>query len=303
MSRFFSSPRQIPGYLVESRNVVSLISFTTIFSLIFVNIYRPFNSTEWLPEINNWKYLLYSSLLVIIGMGTISLSRFGMHLFVRSKKNISLETYILWILIEVVILSFFYVLIGLWLLPAEKLSWHDMDTVLSALKKSIANTSLMLLIPYVISILVFKIRDLERQLAEMSQKKTAGEGVAEQTVTDVVEFKDERGRIGLSTKVDNVLYVESADNYVIVRYLNNDAVNELFLRNSIKKVSEELQDTSIQRCSRSMLVNFSHVDSITKRGGELWLHLNVPALKEIAVSRVYNDRASELFKAFSSGNK
>lgn len=303
MSRYFSSSKQIPSYLVEGRNVVSLILFTTFFSLVFVNIYRPFNSTEWLPEINNWKYLLYSSLLVIIGMGTISLSRFGMHFFVRSKKSISLELYVVWMLVEVVILSFFYVLIGLWLLPAEKLSWHDMDTVLAALKKSIANTSLMLLIPYVISILVFKIRDLERQLAEMAQMKVVGANAVEQTPSDVVEFKDERGRIGLSTKVDNVLYVESADNYVVVRYLNNSVVSELFLRNSIKKVCEDLQNTSIQRCSRSMLVNFSHVDSITKRSGELWLHLNVPDLKEIAVSRVYNDKASELFKTYSSSNK
>lgn len=288
----FSNSKRVPNYLVESRNVIQLIIFTTVFSLVFINTYRPFNSTEWLPEINSWKYFIYSSLLVIIGMAAISLSRVIMMFFMKRKETISIYQYSLWIFFEVVILSLFYVLIGLWLLPAEKLSWSDMDTVFVAFKKSVANTSLMLIIPYVIAILYLKVRDLEN-LLYIKENIQENQG-------EVIELKDERGRLCLTVKVNNVYYIESADNYVIVKYVNNDKLTEFVLRNTMKVMADELKHTPIQRCNRSVLVNFIHVNSLTQRAGELWIQFDKHEVKEFAVPKIMADRVSEFFRLYSN---
>lgn len=288
----FSTPKKVPDYLIDSDNVIRLIAFTTVFSLVFINIYRPFNSTEWLPEINSWKYFIYSSLLVIIGMAAISLSRVVMMFHVRKRGYISIPRYAAWIFIEVAILSVFYVLIGLWLLPADKLSWSDMDTVFIAFKKSVANTTLMLIIPYAISILYLKVRDLEMLLYIKTR--------SDENENEVVELKDEKDRTCLTVKVSSLYYIESADNYVIVKYMNNDKLTDFILRNTMKNMADALKHTPIQRCSRSALVNFCHINSLTQRSGELWLQFDTTELKEIPVAKMLSESASKWFRMYSN---
>ncbi|MBQ5689803.1 MAG: hypothetical protein IIV21_07555, partial [Bacteroidales bacterium] len=59
--------KDLPSFLVTKENIRKLIFFTTIYSLIFINIFRPFNSEDWIPGINTFNYFLYSSLMVLIG--------------------------------------------------------------------------------------------------------------------------------------------------------------------------------------------------------------------------------------------
>ena len=67
------------------------------------------------------------------------------------------------------------------------------------------------------------------------------------------------------------------------------------MRNSLKKLSVELQDTSIQRCHRSYMINFEHVASLKKDNSEISFEFDIPNIKEIPISKSYNEKIMELF--------
>ena len=94
--------KELPSYLLEKNNVVRMILFTTVYSLVFINIFRPFNSETWIHDINSTNYAMYSSLMVLIGMVVVSLSRFIMNLVVK-KVQLTYPDYIIWLVSDAVI--------------------------------------------------------------------------------------------------------------------------------------------------------------------------------------------------------
>ena len=40
---------KIPKYVYEKPNIVQLILLTALFALVFINIYKPFSSSNWYP--------------------------------------------------------------------------------------------------------------------------------------------------------------------------------------------------------------------------------------------------------------
>ena len=149
--------KDLPSFLLTKLNIKRLILFTTIYSLVFINIFRPFNSETWIPGINNLNYFLYSSLMVLVGLLLISVSRVIMYFFVK-KISIGYLEYVIWIFAEIFILAVFYVFIGNkvgfidnYLAQNPNVSFWEAN--FNVLKNAIANTTWMLLIPYIISFL------------------------------------------------------------------------------------------------------------------------------------------------------
>lgn len=286
--------KDLPAFLVTKENIRKLIFFTTVYSLIFINIFRPFNSDSWIPGINSFNYFLYSSLMVLIGLTLISISRIGMYFFVK-RISIGYLEYIIWIFGEIAILAGFYVFI------AHKVGFIDnyllqnpefvyWEAIFEIFRKAIANTTWMLLIPYIISFLYLY---NEHLLRNVINKKD------EDIDKNVIHFKDDKGEVRFSIASEKVIFIESSDNYSVIKYINNDRVSDFLLRISLKKLSDNLKDTSIQRCHRSYMVNFEHVSSLKKDNGELSLEFDLPNIKEIPVSKSYDEIIMNLFIMYS----
>lgn len=282
--------KDLPSFLVTKENIRKLIFFTTVYSLIFINIFRPFNSEDWIPGINNFNYFLYSSLMVLIGVTLISMSRLIMYFFVK-KISIGYLEYLIWIFAEIAILAGFYVFI------AYKVGFIDnyigqnqnfvyWEAIFEIFRKAIANTTWMLLIPYVISFLYLYNEYLLKNMANKD---------GERKETNVIHFKDEKDEVRFSIASDKVIYIESSDNYCIIKYINNDKVSDFILRNSLKRLTNELQNTPIQRCHRSYMINFEHIASLKKDNSEISFEFDIPNIKEIPISKSYNDKIMELF--------
>ena len=251
--------KELPSYLLEKNNVVRMILFTTVYSLVFINIFRPFNSETWIHNINSTNYFMYSSLMVLVGMVVVSLSRVIMG-FVVKKVSLTFPDYVIWMVSDAVILSVFYTFI------AYKVGFIDnfltdnpemttWEAIYTIFWKSTANTVWMLLIPYTVSLLFLDNQYLKNKIKEIGEKGSD---------SNIVHFKDEKGEIRLSINIENVLYAESADNYVIIKYINNESIVDFFLRTNLKKLSDDLRDTPIQRCHRSFMINLLHVTSLKK---------------------------------------
>lgn len=312
--------KDLPSFLVTKENTRKLIFFTTVYSLVFINIFRPFNSESWIPGINTFNYFLYSSLMVLMGLALISLSRVGMYFFVK-KISIGYLEYLIWIFAEIAILAGFYVFIAhkvgfISNFIAENPLFNYGEAVFEIYRRAIANTTWMLLIPYVVSFLYLynehlirvvikekdkmiederqKILDIEREYEERTVK--------EKDDKYVIQFKDERNEVRFTLSSDKIIYIESSDNYCIIKYINNNEVIDFLLRNSLKRLSEELKDTPIQRCHRSYMINFEHVASLRRDNSEISLEFDVKGIKEIPVSKSYNEKIMDLFVKYSKQN-
>lgn len=285
--------KELPSYLLEKNNVVRMILFTTVYSLVFINIFRPFNSETWIPNNNSTNYFMYSSLMVLVGMVVVSISRIIMG-FVVKKVQLTFPDYVLWLVSDAVVVSLFYVFI------AYKVGFIDnfmqdhpemttWEAIYNIFWKSTANTVWMLLIPYTIALLFLDNQHIKSKLKEIGDRGADN---------SIVHLKDEKGEIRLSINIENILYAESADNYVTVKYINNDKIVDFLLRTNLKKLSDDLRDTPIQRCHRSFMINLLHVTSLKKDQTEFVIQFDTTSIKDITVSKSYQDSIMEAFTKY-----
>ena len=285
--------KELPSYLLEKNNVVRMILFTTVYSLVFINVFKPFNSETWIPNNSSTNYIMYSSIMVLVGMVVISLSRVIMNYIVK-KVQLTFPDYIIWLVSDAVVLSIFYVFIaykvgfvGNYLKDNPDMSiW---EAIFDIFRKATANTVWMLLIPYTISLLF-----LDNQYTKNRLKELGNRGFE----SNIIHLKDEKGEIRLSINIENVLYAESADNYVIVKYINNDTIVDFLLRTNLKKLSEDLRDTPLQRCHRSYMINMLHVTSLKKDQTEFTIQFDTTSIKDITVSKSYQEAVMEAFMKY-----
>lgn len=290
--------KDLPDFLITKENIRKLIFFTTVYSLVFINIFRPFNSETWIPGINTMNYFLYSSLMVIVGSFLISLSRIVMYFFVK-RISIGYLEYLIWIFSEISILAVFYVFlahrvgyIDNFILENPELAYWD--ATFEILRKTIANTTWMLLIPYIISFLYLYNEHLLRVVIPAKDAQ-----IMEKEEGKVIQFKDDKNEVRFTLSSEKIIYIESSDNYCSIKYINNEKLYDFMLRSTLKKLSEDLKDTPIQRCHRSFMINFEHVASLKRDNTEISLEFDVSGIKEIPVSRSYNEKIMESFVTYS----
>lgn len=81
----------------------------------------------------------------------------------------------------------------------------------------------------------------------------------------LLKFTDEKGELKLSVFIDNLLYIESAENYATIHYINKSKVSHFLIRNSLKWMEENLiADTPLVRCHRSFIINLDKVKVMKK---------------------------------------
>ena len=276
---------KITRYVYEKPNIVQLILLTALFALVFINIYKPFSSSNWYP-VSELKFFLFSSLIILTGVLVVVISRICMFYYGR-KHGITYGAYTVWIIIEVASMALFYTFYTLTLNPER--DW------MGVFKESVINTSLVLLLPYFILHLYFSYQEKEKMLRLLEQ--TRADLSAQQSV---FSFYDEKNDFKLSVKRNNLLYLESADNYVCIWYLNKGILSKFMLRNSLKAIEETLSDTHVLRCHRSFMVNFEQVKVIRREKDGIYLELGIDKVPDIPISKTYSEKVTHWFMSYSS---
>lgn len=279
---------KVASYLIDKSNLVKLVIFTGLFSLVFVNLFKPFASDRWL-NISSTQYFLYSCVIVFIGIVVIAISRYLMNLFVRRYSLNNVE-YIIWVILELVILSGFYTLYILWI--RSDLEFWKLEDVVIVFRDINFHTFSVVFCPYLISWLYFAYDDKNKRIYELEKRGVVRNGPS------VLHFNDDKGGQRLAVAFESVVYLESADNYIEINYLLQGKMEKFMLRNSMKRTELELTDTAIQRCHRSYMVNYEHVISLHKDGDDFFVELDVPETKRIPVSKTYVQKATEAFTHF-----
>ncbi|GAB5518419.1 MAG: hypothetical protein RhofKO_06700 [Rhodothermales bacterium] len=96
-------------------------------------------------------------------------------------------------------------------------------------------------------------------------------GRVEASKPESFTLADEAGRETLTLHTDDLLYIQSDRNYVLIH--TRTAAQPHVLRTSLKAVETQLSDRGVVRCHRSYLVNTAHIEQHQRRarGGQLTL--------------------------------
>jgi hypothetical protein len=276
--------KPIPSYLNEKQNIVSLIIFTSLFALVFINIYSPFGADRWF-NVTRLQFFTYSSLIILTGVLVVVISRVIMYQ-VSKKHSILVGQYLLWIFAEILSMALSYAIF-------EKFLISDARLFTELVKMSSRNTALVLLLPYSVSWLYFSWKDKKEQIERLAEGQTLLS-----TSRNMIPFYDDKGMLKFSVKKENLLYLESAENYVSICYLNKDKVSKYLFRDTLKKIEETFAGTEIIRCHRSYVVNFEKVKVIRRERDGLKLGFDNPLVMDIPVSKTYINPVMETFSKF-----
>jgi hypothetical protein len=277
--------QKIPDYLNEKGNMVRLVIYTAAFALVFINIYQPFGSKNWF-QVSDVKYFLFSSLIILTGVLVVVISRIIMFYFSKNH-DLLISQYAVWVLGEIIAMSLFYTIL-------ETFAFNDTRSFKEMMKQSTSNTSLVLLLPYSTIWLYFSLKDKNKKLQELSQELE----VMEQPVKGILNFFDEKKELRLSVFSEQVLWIEAADNYVKIQYLNKGKVSAFMVRNTLKVIEENLVNTSMVRCNRSTIINFDHVIILKKEKEGILLGLDKEFIPDIPVSKIYAERVMLKFSNY-----
>ncbi len=277
--------KEISDYLKDKNTLITQVMWVSIFALIFINIYSPFNASSWF-EGGRIEFFFYSSALILSGMLVIVISKM---IFVRLARKVRI-TYLwfgIWNMMEVLLLAAAYLVVDLFLLKSGAELVERFISLLFI-------TLLVLAIPYSLSWLWLSLKDKRSKLESLT-RNTSQEFLERQMIT----FRDETEKMRFSIKSSDILFVESTDNYVTVITKNEGKLKKVMLRNTMKRLEKELEGTLIQRCHRSYMVNFENIKQVKLIHTNLYIFLDFPEEIRLPVSKSYAEHVHEFLNRVS----
>ena len=103
---------------------------------------------------------------------------------------------------------------------------------------------------------------------------------------DMLRFKNRTGDFDFALPRENVLYIETVDNYVSVNFLDAGRVNNRIIRNTMKAMEEQMQQEGFVRCHRQYLVNKQNIKSVSREKEGLMINLR-GCDRALPVSKTY----------------
>lgn len=144
--------------------------------------------------------------------------------------------------------------------------------------------------PVVIMILLSYNRSLRRHVQAASvMNEQIGEKEHEEKVEQVaggkhLSFVADNNKDKLELKDEQLLYIESADNYSSIIYVEEGKIKKQLLRASLKRMEEQVNVPFVIRCHRAYIVNLHKVRSVSGNSQGYKLHFEETDLT-VPVSR------------------
>ena len=277
--------RKVPKFMTEKLDIIRFFFIVLLGAVALILAYRPQVVLRGLI-VNSNQSLFYIISLIILGFITLITSRV---LFYKTNKRkpLTFKNFCTWIISEIVsiilVLSVF----------AWSINEPNTRSFTTIIERTTISVFSVLFIPYLVSWLYFSLKEKEKELKEVLAESAEAQL---EDVKGLVNFADEKGVLRLSLRVEDLLYLKSADNYVYIYYVNNkkEIVNYL-LRNTLKNIEENNTNTNLIRCHRFYMVNSRNVKLLRKAKDGLLLELDTDSLCEIPVSKTYLPAVSEFF--------
>jgi hypothetical protein len=236
--------------------------FVGLFIFLFLVLFQPFGISEWQTESKTFKLFCFGCISFIV---PTLLKWFFNVAFKDDKWN---DNWKVWK--EILLVSFALLLIATGNLAYAvfiHLSHFNFSGFLSAL----VVTCLIGIFPVVITVfikhnrfLILNVQDAE-EMEEAIQKHDAVAALSphqkyEDNRQIILTAENEKDKLGLFA--DQLLYIESADNYSNVVYLQGELKKRELIRSSLKRLESQIKVRHIVRCHRAFIVNLAGISHI-----------------------------------------
>lgn len=264
-----------------------MVLFVPLYCYVFILLYKPrdfFSLDERylfnLPVSYEIAWPIIILIMVAIGMMVLYISRLWMNFHARVRP-LTYVQYILWVFCEILVMTIIY--------SITKSIVCDVN-VFYIFQSVLLTVITTLMIPYLMCYVYFILQEKTHQLNDIRQKLYEDD-LSQQRA--YVQIFDDRGILRLSVKNENLVIIESADNYVKVWYIINDTPKQQMVRNTLKSIAEDLKDTHIMRCHRSYLVNMDLVKLLRREKEGIFVEFDIKGLPNIPLSKTYSESITQ----------
>ena len=275
-----------PHFLTQKRSIVLFLICVALFATTFVAIYRPLGVMRMSDSLSRFHLPLYTIIVVATGFGIMLVSRIMLYQY-QKRRTMHIAGYALWILVEIIVFTFALTLL------ADGINMRQDITFSQLMVRIFLDIVGILLVPYIISILIFMLDEKQQEINALHAMIPSQEQ-DKSLVGDTVNFFDRGGRLVFATKKSNVLYIEASDNYTNIHYINEDHEDCFILHNSMKNVEDTYASIGMLRCHRGYLVNLENVKLIRKEKDGMVIEL-AQSNKTIPVSKTYVNKVAHSF--------
>lgn len=131
------------------------------------------------------------------------------------------------------------------------------------------------------------IRQNESLVAERKSIQKQIEKYEEENLNRSIEFMTESGTGNITLPVSEVVFIQSADNYVSLVHVEGEKIKKTLIRNTLKNIEHQLRSYStFIRCHRTSIVNMHYIEKLNRNYGTYSLSMKGYNDK-IPVSRQY----------------
>lgn len=253
-----------------------LVIFCGVFGCLFLNIFQPFNLTQWFITVKTPLFIILT-FFSAAGMAALALTQFAF----RSVFHIELTTrigFLGWLLLEFFIISVAMHSVNVYLLG---LPFINLPEYLITLKY----TLMVLVLPYFLAILLLFVELQLQVVQELTLKVNRSE-------TGNVTIHDENGKVALTMPLRNILYFKSEDNYILLFYKHEGEMRKELIRTNLKKLEQELGLASLIRIHRSYMINSLNLLSAIKTSRGYQVKMEGSA-EQLPVSATYQQSFEE----------
>ncbi len=247
MLKFLNKPYPFNDDL---RHNAKIIFFISIGVLVFLLIFQPIDYSSYS---NLDIFYLISGLAVstflTLSLNLIILPSFLPKVFLHNKWTIKKEIiWDIWILFSISGTDFLFY---------EKLfGLIDIDFTV------IGSILLLGFLPVAVLIVINQDRLLRSHLRSAIKLNYKLKGNKQQK-EKLISFESEYKKDNLTIKLESLVLVKSADNYIEVFYKSNDDIKSQMVRSTLAKAEQILHEYDfIFRCHRTFIVNKNHIEEI-----------------------------------------
>lgn len=274
--------------LLEVGNIVTGLTFSVLYALVFLIIYAPFSNTAWFGVAKSESFLLTTT-FVVASVLYLIISRTIMFYVTKKSFKMNYIKYALWLFGEILLIGVFHAFLSMVYI---KLPNYTPSFIIA---KSIFITFLALGVPYVVSALWVTLKDMHNTLQVTDTKNITSDGEAIAQNIDIINIADNKGVLKFSVKLDNLYYIKAEDNYTIVYYSKNGMLNRYMIRCKIQTIEDTFRGTPLMRCHRTYIVNTNKIKVLRLESDGFYMDFDFEGIDPIPVSKTYTKSVVDYF--------
>lgn len=243
-----------------------------VFMALFLLVFQPFGVNNLDPTFHiGLEFALAVGAIGIAVTATVTVNEFLLRpLVLRRLTRRRVIAWLAWTLLLVATVVFLlYNLLG---------DWHDFHW--SSYLGFIRDVSLLNSLPVAGFLFFIRHEWLKSEYVQLQAIHLAN------APARLVHFSSDNGKDQVAVALDDLLYLESQDNYVAVNWVDGNTHRASLIRSSLKRLEEVLDEPMLVRCHRSYMVNLARVRGC--RGNRHGLKLTLEGIHNpVPVSRAW----------------